>query len=45
MIRRQAMRLFREQGYEATTVQQIIDAVEVSESTFFGISRPRVTSC
>lgn len=29
------MRLFREQGYEATTVQQIIDAVEVSESTFF----------
>jgi AcrR family transcriptional regulator len=34
-IRREAMRLFREQGYEGTTVQQIIDAVEVSESTFF----------
>ena len=29
------MRLFRTQGYEATTVQQIIDEVEVSESTFF----------
>lgn len=30
-----AFRLFREQGYEATTVQQIIDEAEVSESTFF----------
>ena len=35
MIREHAMRLFRTQGYEATTVQQIIDEVEVSESTFF----------
>ncbi|MFI5285749.1 MAG: TetR family transcriptional regulator [Candidatus Dormibacteria bacterium] len=34
-IRAHAMRLFRAQGYEATTVQQIIDEVEVSESTFF----------
>ena len=34
-IRKHAMRLFRTQGYEATTVQQIIDEVEVSESTFF----------
>ena len=30
-----ALRLFREQGYDATTVQQIIDIAEVSESTFF----------
>jgi AcrR family transcriptional regulator len=29
------MRLFREQGYQATTVEQIIDAAEVSETTFF----------
>ncbi|MHB8488565.1 MAG: acyl-CoA-like ligand-binding transcription factor [Candidatus Dormibacteria bacterium] len=35
MIRAHAMRLFRTQGYEATTVQQIIDEVEISESTFF----------
>lgn len=30
-----ALRLFREQGYDATTVQQIIEEAEVSESTFF----------
>ncbi|GLY87845.1 TetR family transcriptional regulator [Actinoallomurus iriomotensis] len=30
-----AMRLFREQGYDATTIEQIIDAAEVSETTFF----------
>ncbi|MFC4604272.1 TetR family transcriptional regulator [Rhodococcus kronopolitis] len=30
-----ALRLFQEQGYDATTVQQIIDEAEVSESTFF----------
>jgi len=29
------MRLFREQGYAATTVQQITEAAEVSESTFY----------
>jgi AcrR family transcriptional regulator len=34
-IQSHALRLFREQGYDATTVQQIIDEVEVSESTFF----------
>jgi AcrR family transcriptional regulator len=34
-IRREAFRLFAEQGYEATTVDQIADAAEVSPSTFF----------
>lgn len=34
-IQAHALRLFRERGYEATTVQQIIEAAEVSESTFF----------
>ncbi len=30
-----AMRLFREQGYAETTVDQIADAAEISPSTFF----------
>jgi AcrR family transcriptional regulator len=30
-----ALRLFRKQGYDATTIEQIIDAAEVSETTFF----------
>jgi AcrR family transcriptional regulator len=34
-IQSHALRLFREQGYDSTTVQQIIEEVEVSESTFF----------
>ena len=34
-IRRRALQLFIAQGYDATTVQQIIDDVEISESTFF----------
>lgn len=34
-INRQALRLFREQGYEATTVSQIAEAADVSESTLF----------
>lgn len=34
-IQHHALRLFREQGYEATTISQIADAAEVSESTFF----------
>ncbi|MET7736766.1 TetR family transcriptional regulator [Streptomyces sp. NPDC005402] len=34
-IRREAYRLFAEHGYEATTVDQIAEAAEVSSSTFF----------
>jgi AcrR family transcriptional regulator len=34
-IQRHAMRLFRSHGYEATTVEQIAAAAEVSPSTFF----------
>lgn len=34
-IRMTAMRLFREQGYQATTVEQIAEAAEISPSTFF----------
>lgn len=34
-IQRHAFRLFREQGYDTTSVSQIAEAAEVSESTFF----------
>jgi AcrR family transcriptional regulator len=34
-IRGHAMRLFQKQGYQATTVEQIAEAAEVSPSTFF----------
>jgi AcrR family transcriptional regulator len=34
-IQREAMRLFQQQGYEETTIEQIAAAVEVSPSTFF----------
>jgi AcrR family transcriptional regulator len=35
LIQEQAMRLFGAQGYQATTVEQIAEAAEVSPSTFF----------
>jgi AcrR family transcriptional regulator len=34
-IQREALHLFREQGYAATTVEQVAEAAEVSPSTFF----------
>jgi AcrR family transcriptional regulator len=34
-IRDHALRLFEEQGYAATTVDQIVEAADVSQSTFF----------
>ncbi len=34
-IQHHALRLFREQGYDATTVEQIAEAAEISPSTFF----------
>ena len=34
-IQTHALRLFRAQGYEATTIEQIIEAADVSETTFF----------
>ena len=34
-IREHAMRLFQKQAYQATTVEQIAEAAEVSPSTFF----------
>ncbi|WP_235847652.1 acyl-CoA-like ligand-binding transcription factor [Paenibacillus tuaregi] len=34
-IQKHALRLFREQGYNETTVEQIAEAAEISPSTFF----------
>jgi AcrR family transcriptional regulator len=34
-IQRAALRLFKRQGYEETTIEQIAAAAEISESTFF----------
>ena len=35
LVQKQAMRLFRKQGYEATSVEQIAAAAEISPSTFY----------
>ncbi|GAA3617223.1 TetR family transcriptional regulator [Nonomuraea rosea] len=35
LIQKEALRLFREQGYAATTVEQIAEAAEVAPSTVF----------
>jgi len=40
-IQRQALRLFRKQGYEATTIEQIVAAAEVSTTTFFRYFRSK----
>lgn len=34
-IQREALRLFRERGYEATTVEQVAQAAEVAHTTVF----------
>src|SRR5215472_10237202 len=34
-VQRHALRLFKEQGYDNTTVEQIADVAEISPSTFF----------
>nr|WP_245252321.1 TetR family transcriptional regulator [Paenibacillus sediminis] len=34
-IQKHALRLFREQGYHETTIEQIAEAAEISPSTFF----------
>ncbi len=40
-IQHEALRLFRQQGYEATTVEQIAEVVEISPSTFFRYFRAK----
>ena len=40
-IQEHALRLFREQGYDRTSVEQIADAAEVSPSTFFRYFRTK----
>jgi AcrR family transcriptional regulator len=40
-IQHEALRLFREQGYEATTVEQIAEIVEIAPSTFFRYFRAK----
>jgi AcrR family transcriptional regulator len=40
-IRREALRLIEEQGYDETTVEQIAEAAEISPSTFFRYYRTK----
>ena len=40
-IQRAALRLFKRQGYEETTIEQIAAAAEISESTFFNYFREK----
>lgn len=40
-IQHEALRLFREQGYEATTIEQIAATVEIAPSTFFRYFRAK----
>ena len=40
-IQHEAIRLFREQGYEATTIEQIAEVVEIAPSTFFRYFRAK----
>lgn len=40
-IQRHALRLFRKQGFEATTIEQIVAAAEVSTTTFFRYFRSK----
>ncbi|MFI9645526.1 TetR/AcrR family transcriptional regulator [Streptomyces sp. NPDC052040] len=40
-VQRQALRLFTEQGYEATTVEQIAHAAEISTATFYRYFRDK----
>jgi len=35
LIQAEALRLFLEKGFEATTIEEIADAAEISPSTFF----------
>lgn len=35
LVQEQALRLFRERGYDETTVEQICDAAEISPATFY----------